>query len=52
MLPHAKQSYRQRLEVENWERENGIEETFVILENSQECSFISPGSALSPKNAL
>lgn len=52
MLPHAKRAYRQRLEPRSWERENGIEKTFAILEKSQGSPFISPGSALSPKNSL
>lgn len=52
MLPHAKRAYRRRLEAGNWERANGTEKTFVILEKTQESPFICPGSAHSPKNAL
>lgn len=41
MLPHAKWASRQRLEAGNWERANGIEKMFVILEKSQESPFVS-----------
>lgn len=48
MLPHAKRAYTQWLEAGSWDRANGIEKTFAILEKSQGSPFISPGSALSP----
>lgn len=52
MLPHVMWASRQRLEAGNWEKTNGTEKAFVILDKSQESPFISPGSALTLKIAL